>query len=367
MYYRDGHQQATLAEVARRAGVSRSLASLALRGEPGVRSDKRERIVQAAAELDYQPNLIARNLASPGAHSIGVVIGRVLDPLQAAVAKEIDLLAGAAGFDVLLSINADTDEAAEHSVRMLMARRVAGVLLIGAPRGKASIARVATMIAATYVGRLLATVEIESVSTDDRLGARIAVDHLVSLGHRWIAHIDGGNEPGAIRRREGYSKAMSDHGLEAHVVEGGYTVDAGAAGAIGLLEHGRQGPTAIFAAHDLSAFGVMSEAHRMRLAIPEDLSVVGYGDVELAATDTWALTTIRQPARLLAEAGVESIISRIENRSALVTKKLVEPMLIVRRSSAGPKIDGSAGAVDEAPKLRRVPRSAAGRIRLPSA
>lgn len=339
MNYRDGHQQATLADVARRAGVSRSLASLALRGEAGVRSDKRERIFQAAAELDYQPNLIARNLASSGAHSIGVVIGRVLDPLQAAVAKEIDLLAGAAGLDVLLSINADTDEAAEQSVRMLMARRVAGVLLIGAPRGKASIARVAAMTAATYVGRLLATVEIESVSTDDRLGARIAVEHLVSLGHRRVAHIDGGNEPGAIRRREGYSKAMSEHGLEPLLVEGGYTVDAGAAGAIGLLEQRRHGPTAIFAAHDLSAFGVMSEAHRMRLAIPEDLSVVGYGDVELAATDTWALTTIRQPARLLAEAGVESIINRIGSRSAPVTKKLVEPMLVVRRSSAGPKID----------------------------
>jgi LacI family transcriptional regulator len=81
------HRHSTLSDVARRAGVSRSLASLALRGESGVRPDKRERIVQAAAELDYHPNLNARTLASAGAHSIGVVIGRIVDPLQAAVAR----------------------------------------------------------------------------------------------------------------------------------------------------------------------------------------------------------------------------------------------------------------------------------------
>ena len=332
------HRQPTLSDVARRAGVSRSLASLALRGESGVRSDKRERIFQAAAELDYHPNLIARTLASAGANSLGVVIGRIVDPLQAAIAREIDGIAVSAGYDVLLSINAETDEDAEQSVRMLMARRVAGVLLVGAPRAKPSIARVAKMVAATYIGRLLATVEIDSVSTDDRLGARMATDHLVSLGHHRIAHVSGGNEPGAVRRREGYEAAMADHGLEPFVVDGGYTVDDGAAGMLRLLDGGRPQATAVFCAHDLSAFGLMSEAHRMRLAVPEMLSVVGYGDVELSATDTLALTTINQPAALLAEAGVNSLVRRIADRAAPVTKTLVEPSLVVRRSTARPDI-----------------------------
>ncbi len=362
-------RQPTLSDVARRAGVSRSLASLALRGEQGVRSDKRERIVRAAAELDYHPNLSARTLASAGAHSIGVVVGRIVDPLQAAVAREIDRIAVAAGYDVLLSINADTDEDAEQSVRMLMARRVAGVLLVGAPRAKPSIARVARMVAATYIGRLLATVEIDSVSTDDRLGARIATDHLVSLGHERIAHISGGDEPGAVRRRDGYEAAMRDHGREPLVIEGGYTVDDGAAGMLRLFDGKGKPPSAVFCAHDLAAFGLMSEAHRMRRAVPETLSVVGYGDVELSATDTLALTTIHQPADRLAEAGVASLLHRIGNRSAPVTKTLVEPRLIVRRSTARPEggrvatISRLAGRQREKPE----PRPGRQRTRVPSA
>jgi DNA-binding LacI/PurR family transcriptional regulator len=366
----DGPRQPTLSDVARRAGVSRSLASLALRGESGVRSDKRERIARAAAELNYHPNLSARNLASSRANSLGVVIGRILDPLQAAVARHVDRIANDTGYDVLLSINADTDEDAEQSVRMLIARRVAGVLLVGAPRAKPSIARVARMVPTTYIGRLLATVEIDSVSTDDRLGARMAVDHLVSLGHRRIAHISGGNEPGAIRRRDGYETAMSDRGLEALVVEGGYTVDAGAAGTHRLLDASRPRPSAVFCAHDLSAFGLMSEAHRMRLAVPGRLSVVGYGDVELSATDTWALTTINQPAALLAEAGVRRLIQRIENASAPVTKKLVEPSLVIRRSTARPSAIGSrvrAAAPGDGVAGKPKQRNVRHRVRLRSA
>lgn len=363
-------RQPTLSDVARRAGVSRSLASLALRGESGVRSDKRERIFQAAAELDYHPNLIARTLASAGAHSIGVVIGRIVDPLQAAVAREIDRIAASAGYDVLLSINADTDEDAEQSVRMLMARRVAGVLLVGAPRAKPSIARVAKMVATTYIGRLLASVEIDSVSTDDRLGARMATDHLAALGHERIAHISGGDEPGAVRRREGYEAAMRDHGLDALVIDGGYTVDDGALGMLRLFDGGRSRPSAVFCAHDLAAFGLMSEAHRMSVAVPEMLSVVGYGNVELSATDTLALTTINQPAAQLAEAGVNSLIRRIGDRSAPVTKTLVEPSLVVRRSTARADVGRIPSA---APRLASrapgspQPKVARQRARVPSA
>lgn len=364
------HRQPTLSDVARRAGVSRSLASLALRGESGVRADKRERIFRAAAELHYHPNLNARTLASAAAHSIGVVIGRIVDPLQAAVAREIDRIAASAGYDVLLSINADTDDDAEQSVRMLMARRVAGVLLVGAPRSKPSIARVARMVAATYIGRLLASVEIDSVSTDDRLGARMATEHLAALGHEHIAHVSGGEEPGAVRRRDGYEAAMRDRGLKALIVDGGYTVDDGALGMLRLFDGGRLQPSAVFCAHDLAAFGLMSEAHRMNLAVPGMLSVVGYGNVELAGTDTLALTTVNQPAARLAEAGVNSLIQRIGERSAPVTKTLVEPSLVVRRSTARLDVGRAPSPV---PRLAaraadaREPKLGRQRARVPSA
>lgn len=325
----------TLADVAARAGVSRSLVSLAIRGEGHVRAESRERIARAAAELNYQPNLAARTLASAEARHIGIVVGDVTNPLQAEIAKWASLLLGDRSFTGLVSLDADTDENACRAVRALAAQRVSGVLLIGAPYEKAAIARVAAELPAVYIGRLLKIVNIDSVTTDHILGAKMAVEYLSTLNRRRITHVDGGASPGAERMRQGYCNAMRALGLEAEirVLSGAYSIDAGAAAGRALFGSSADLPEAIFACSDLAAIGILNEAAKHGISIPRDLLLVGYDDITLAGTETLSLTSIRQSARDLAEAGVAALARRLKHPDAATTKTLVPPTLIARRSS----------------------------------
>ncbi|WP_035831434.1 LacI family DNA-binding transcriptional regulator [Kaistia adipata] len=340
----DQPRRATLADIAERAGVSRSLASLAIRGEGAVRPETRERIVAAAAELNYQPNMHARSLASADAAYLGVVVGQIENGLQAEIAKTASLLAREQGYSVLLSIDADTDADAENAIRTLIAHRVSGILLIGAPYEKKTIARVAEWIPVVYVGRLLKVVNVDSVTTDDVTGGTMAVEHLVSLGHRRIAHIDGGASPGAERRRDGYRAAMTKHGLEdeIRILDGAYTIDAGAEAARRILGDSAPRPTAIFSCNDMTAIGLINEFMKAGVAIPGDLSVIGYDDITLAGTETLSLSTIHQSARDLATAGVTAMIDRLNAPDAPVSKILVPPRLVARRSTRTASVEPAA-------------------------
>lgn len=325
----------TLADVAKRAGVSRSLASLAIRGEGSVRAESRERVVRAAAELNYHPNLAARSLASARTGYIGTIVGQVTNPLQAEIAKWVSVIAADHGLTALVSLDADTDAKAEVALQALMAHRVSGAILIGAPYEKAAIARVAAQLPSVYIGRLLKIVDIDSVTTDHIRGASLAVDHLVSIGCQRIVHIDGGASPGAERMQQGYRQAMDRHGLGANidVIGGAFTIDAGAQAGRDLFGRAGVVPDAVFASSDLAAIGVMNEAAKHGIAIPERLCVVGYDDVTLAGTETLALTTIHQSARDLAEAGVLALVRRLQYPDATTEKTLVSPRLVVRRST----------------------------------
>jgi DNA-binding LacI/PurR family transcriptional regulator len=328
-------RRATLADIAERAGVSRSLASLAMRGEAGVKEKTKERIFAAAAELDYLPNLFARSLASADSGYLGVVVGQITNPLQAEIAKIASGAAREQDYSVLLSIDAETDEAAEEAIRTLIAHRVAGVLLVGAPFAKKAIARVATLIPVVYIGRLLKVVNVDSVTTDDVTGGRMAVDHLVGLGHRRIVHVDGGASPGAERRSDGYRLGMERHGLadEIRIIEGAYTIDAGARAGREILADEARRPTAVFASNDMAAIGLINEAVKHGLKVPDDLSVIGYDDVMLAGTETLSLSTIHQPAGDLAAAGVKALIERLQAPDAQIRKRLIPPRLVARRST----------------------------------
>ena len=235
----------------------------------------------------------------------------------------------------LVSLDADTDEKAERAIAALMAHRVSGVLLVGAPYEKAAIARVTTTVSSVYIGRLLKVVDVDSVTTDHIRGAWLAVEHLVGLGRRRIVHIDGGASPGAERMRQGYCDAMSALGLghEIRIIPGAYSIDAGAGAGKSLFGSSDDRPDAIFASSDLGAIGIMNEAAKHGISIPRDLLIVGYDDVTLAGTETLSLTTIHQSARDLAEAGVAALAERLRHPEAPTTKTLVPPTLIVRRST----------------------------------
>jgi DNA-binding LacI/PurR family transcriptional regulator len=324
----------TLADVAKRAGVSRSLASLAIRGEGYVRAESRERIARAAAELNYRPNMAARLLASAEAGYIGIVIGQVTNPLQAEIARWASVFAAEKGLTGLVSLDAETDDKAEAALDALLAHRVSGVVLVGTPYEKPAIARIAARIPSVYIGRLLRAVDVDSVTTDHIRGAGLVVSHLASLGHRHIVHVSGGHSPGSERLSTGYTDAMREHGLQSYIriIDGAFTIDAGAAAGRELFE-AKVLPDAIFAASDLTAIGLLNEGAKRDIAIPGQVALVGYDDVMLAGTETLSLSTVRQPSRDLALAGVDALIRRLKAPQSPTGKVLVPPTLVVRRSS----------------------------------
>jgi DNA-binding LacI/PurR family transcriptional regulator len=336
-----GSLNLTLADIAKRAGVSRSLASLALRGEPGVQREKRARILKIAAELNYTPNPAARNLASNLSRTVGILVSDILNPHLAELAKTIDGAARAKGFSVVLSVDGTPDDAAERAITNLVAQRIAGVILIGAPDDIKIVEKVARRVPMVYVGRHLEAEAIDSVSNDDHLGASLLVRHLVECGHKVIAHIDGGRGAGARRRREGFQVAMHAHGLEPQVIPGRYTLDGGSKGAKEALAK-QPRPTAIFAANDLAAIGVLNSVLGAGLKVPGDIAVVGYDDMPFAASETLSLTTMHQPIDRMATQCIDCLIARIQDPDGPGTRVLLSPHLVARRSTLGGKFDPEA-------------------------
>jgi len=326
-------RRVTLEDVAVEAGVSRSLASLALRGDAGVSAERRAHILKVASRMNYVPDPHARNLASNGSRTIGVIVGTIENPFISELVKAIDRAAREQGFDTLLSINGSTDEAAKAAADTFISHRCAGLVLVAAPADERHVVDIAERIPAVYIGRHSLNARVNSVSNDNHLGAKLVVDHLVGLGHRRIACIDGGDGPGAGRRREGYVAAMQAHGLTPLIVRGDYSIDAGWSGCTTLFA-GAAPPTAIFAANDMTAIGVLNYLFRNGYRVPADISVVGYDDMPFSATAAIELTTVRQPVHLLASQAIFSLSESITGKKTSATHSLVVPELIVRKSTA---------------------------------
>lgn len=322
----------TLMDIANRAGVSRSLASLALRGEPGVHPDKRARILKIAEELHYTPDSLARRLASNGTDTIGVLLSDILNPFTASMAKSIDTVAREKGFDVFLSIEGYPDPAVEKAIESLIAQRVAGLILIGSPESPALIEKVSRRLPVVYVGRHLSNERLASVSNDDRLGASLVVRHLIASGHRKIVHIDGGPSAGSQGRREGYTAAMEAEGLTPKIYPGRHTLDGGVAATEAILAQEHR-PTAIFASNDLEALGVLSRLLKSGIRVPTDMAVVGYDDIPFAESETMSLTTIRQPIDHMARQSLDLLVSRMQQIDGPAMHVLIAPSLVVRRTT----------------------------------
>jgi DNA-binding LacI/PurR family transcriptional regulator len=326
----------TLEDVAARAGVSRALASLGLKDSSRVAAATRARIRSAADDLGYLPNLAARNLASHRTGTIGVLLNDLHNPFFAEVFDGI--AAAAEGLDLqwVLTTARDVRSNEQRSIDALLAHRVDGVILVSTRLPATAAAAVAKSGPTVVVGRSMRSVMVDCVLTDDAAGCRLVVDHLVGLGHERIAHIDGGPGAGATARRRGFEGAMKRAGLadRATIVSGDFTEAAGVQGAQRLFR-GRSRPTAVFAANDLVALGVLDHLGSSGVSVPDHVSVMGYDNTAVSRLTTVSLTTVDQSSPLLGSTAVAVLMDRLGGRTQQRIE-LLEPTLMQRQTTAPP-------------------------------
>ncbi|WP_306142867.1 LacI family DNA-binding transcriptional regulator [Roseibium sp. MMSF_3412] len=325
----------TIKDVARKAGVSVGTVSRVLAKNETVKHPLKLKVQAAMKELDYKPNLAARALRTNSIDVIGLVVPDITNPFFAQLVKNVEMEAAKRSHSVMIANSHDDTDTEKTQIAALLDRAVRGIIVV-----------------ATADGRGLETTDVPIVSLDRRFGnfpliatdhydgSQKIADHLHALGHRRIAYIAGPlSMDVAQSRREGFVnriEALSTprDPIELTVLEGQFDYDAGEELGRKILTQtpATERPTAIAAASDQQAIGVLRCARDLKLDVPGELSVAGFDDIALASLVVPRLTTLRQPIEALALSAVEQIF---ETNSASKDKAIAGD--IVKRESTAPK------------------------------
>ena len=328
----------TIVDVAARAGVSKSLVSRVMTGAQTVSARRRAAVVAAAQELGYRRNAFARGLALRRSYHVGVLVSDLHNVFFAEILDGIGAVAVGEGYRVLMVTGNRDPQAEARALESLLELRADAIILLGARLDPALVAAAGREVPLAEVGSGRRVPGVDWIGDDDVRGAELAVEHLAGLGHRRIAHVDGGPGAGAAERRRGYEAAMVRLGLgeQVQVAEADFTDEGGYAGALRLLA-AEPRPTAIFAGNDLAAVGVLNAVQEAGLRLPEDVSLVGYDNTALAALRHIALTTIHQPRRGMGETAMRAVLRRLERPGAAARRLVLEPSLVLRSTTAPAK------------------------------
>lgn len=335
------HVRPTLQDVAERARVSRALVSIVMRDAPGASAATRVRVRQAADEIGYRPDPRARLLRAQRSKLLGVVFTAGQE-FHADLVDGVYRAAESLGYDVLIScVTAHHDE--RRAVRTLLDDRCEALILIGSELAGRELAGIDERLPVVVLARKVG--QVDSVRSDDALGAAFAVDHLAGLKHRSLTYLDGGRAPGAAQRRNGVRRAAAARGVPATIVAGGLTEREGASAANEVLDSGQPLPTAIFAFNDRCALGLIDVLLRAGVRVPDDVSVVGFDDSPLAGLAHVDLTTIGQDGARLAELAVTRAVGRIDAPAEKAIDEVCRPRLVVRGSTSVPRPGEGLGEV----------------------
>ena len=327
----------TIYDVARLAGVSTATVSRALNDTGQIAPATRLAIDEAVAQLGYHPNTAARSLVTRSTQTIALLLPDITNPFYAALASGVQERALESGHTMLLCTTEGDPEREEHYLGLLRAKQVDGVLVDGLVLPPARITRfVRDGLPIVCLDRDIDSTLVPLVQVNNRLGARLATEHLLSLGHTRVAHVAGAAELRISEERiAGYRDAHNAMGIPVDaelLAVGSFTEEGGYEAMESLL----LGPsfTAVFAANDLSALGVLSALSESGRAVPDDVSVVGFDDLRLSRYTTPPLTTIHQPAAEIARQATGLLLELAAGRTVDRMLHLLEPELVVRRSTA---------------------------------
>ncbi|MBK1690193.1 LacI family DNA-binding transcriptional regulator [Rubrivivax gelatinosus] len=339
----------TIRTVAERAGVSVATVSHVLNGTRHVSDALRARVEAAMRDLDFVPSAIARSLKQRQTHTIGMMTPNSSNPYFAEIVQYVEDHGFGAGYHVVLCNSNDDPRRQSAYLQVLAERRIDGLVLVPTGDDATVLAQLDGLrMPVVLLDRPLAGMRFDAVCNDNRAGARLAVQHLVGLGHRRIGCI--GDSPAtavSCEREAGWREVLAEAGLadQAPEVQYGHFTAQGGFDAMQRLLQQPQPPTAVFACNDAMAIGALGALAQAGLAAPADVSIVGYDDVDLAHWVHPALTTVAQPKQQMSRLAVDLLIERIERRRHEAQTRALAPSLVVRASSAAPRVAAAAPAL----------------------
>jgi LacI family transcriptional regulator len=330
----------TLRDVATAAGVHAATASRALNPETRrlVNSETAERVIREASRLGYKPNPIARSLKTARSATVGLVIPDLTNPLFPPIVRGIEDVLGPAGYNAWI-VNTDNDPTREEAVvESLRSRQVEGLIVATARLEHPLLQRLREQgVRMVLVNRRVGDGSIPSVTADDAAGVALAVAHLVSLGHRRIAHLAGPQDTSTgLLREQGFLQALRDHGLSADpalVASCDYWTEAEGARAFrGLLDADLRF-SAVIAGNDLLALGCYDVFAERAISCPGDISVVGFNDMPFLDKLRPPLTTVRVPHYEVGVAAARMLLETLQDPEQAPESLLLPLSLVVRQST----------------------------------
>lgn len=343
----------SIEDVAKLARVSPATVSNVLNNTKPVREDTRKRVLDAVKRLDYRPNEIARSLKRKKTNSVGVIVPSISNPFYPSILRGIEDFLATKGYSILL-YNTDREREKElRAIETFLEKQVDGVVFASATLA-VNTSYVTTLrnngVAVVAFDQQLDDPGVDMVLVDNVHGGYTGTGHLLELGHLRIAFVSGPLTRLTRRHRfDGYKKALSERGItinedllrisanEKEIADGNYEFENGYSQALSLLKAPpSMRPTAIFAVNDLTAIGCLKALHESEVAVPGEISLVGYDDIPLAGFVTPGLTTVAQPKYEMGRIAAQLLLERIEG-SYLETEgriRVMEPRLCIRQSTA---------------------------------
>lgn len=331
---------ATIADVAREASVSVATVSRVLNKQNTVTPETSERVYRAIEKLSFEPNMSARNLRRNETRVILIVAPNITNPYYAHILTGIGDAASESKYSALIYNTAGDETREKAGLDMLKKRRADGAILLATTKNSMLIEEYARKYPIVQCSEYTLNLDLPRVSIDNYKAAADIMEYIVSLGHKRIATISSCNDYiSTVLRLQGYKNVLTAHGIEIHqeyiaLANADYSFKSGKSAAFKLLEQ-KDRPTAIFCISDILALGAITAAKELGLRVPEDLSVIGFDDVDDTTMFHPYITTVAQPCY---ELGKESfrILNACMNNGEEINKKIVLPHKFIIRESAAP-------------------------------
>jgi LacI family transcriptional regulator len=343
----------TIRDIGKMSGVSYATVSRALTGSSGISDKTRKQILGLCEKLGYTANSIARSLVVRKSKLIGLIVGSIGNPYMAQLAFQAELSARQRGYSLILCNSMDQEQHEAELFSLLIGRQVDGIIILPASANShKAIDKYFDRIPTVTIGDNLKNPRRNYVTVDNYQGILLGMEYLVSLGHRSIVYIGHQRESKTHRRRvNGYTAACKRNGLEASVIVNtapSISIESGYA--MGKEFFSKKQPcTAIFAATDTTALGIMRAADERGIRIPEDVSLIGFDNISFSALPRINLTTIEQPLRTIAISAMDILLHAIEEPASGYSHVVLTPTL-VKRGTCRSLTEANTGGIPCTPK-----------------